>query len=129
VQECPGGEFKPGQQVAALMGGLGRRFDGGYAEYTCVPVSQVVPFTSSLPWSILGAIPEMLQTANGSLTVGLDAKSGQSLLVRGGTSEHAPVLVVPQLRRRPPSSSRVREAQSQRSSPAQVAAIMRIEPF
>ena len=86
VEECPGGEFKPGQQVAALMGGMGRRFDGGYAEYTCVPVSQVVPFTSSLPWSTLGAIPEMLQTANGSLTVGLDARAGQSLLVRGGTS-------------------------------------------
>jgi NADPH:quinone reductase len=86
VDECPGTEFKPGQQVAALMGGMGRRFDGGYAEYTCVPVSQVVPFTSSLPWSTLGAIPEMLQTANGSLTVGLDAQAGQSLLVRGGTS-------------------------------------------
>jgi NADPH:quinone reductase len=86
VEESPGGEFKPGQQVAALMGGMGRRFDGGYAEYTCVPVSQVVPFTSSLPWWTLGAIPEMLQTANGSLTVGLDAQAGQSLLVRGGTS-------------------------------------------
>jgi len=43
VAECPGGEFTPGQQVAALMGGMGRVFDGGYAEYTCVPVSQVVP--------------------------------------------------------------------------------------
>jgi NADPH:quinone reductase len=29
VDECPGGEFRPGQQVAALMGGMGRRFDGG----------------------------------------------------------------------------------------------------
>jgi NADPH:quinone reductase-like Zn-dependent oxidoreductase len=37
VEECPGGEFAPGQQVAALMGGMGRTFDGGYAEYTCVP--------------------------------------------------------------------------------------------
>src|SRR5215831_1078451 len=86
VEECPGNEFSVGQRVAALMGGMGRRFDGGYAEYTCVPTSQVVPFTSSLPWSTLGAIPEMLQTANGSLTVGLDAQPGQSILVRGGTS-------------------------------------------
>jgi NADPH:quinone reductase len=45
-----------------------------------------VPFTSNLDWSILGALPEMLQTANGSLNVGLDARSGQTLLVRGGTS-------------------------------------------
>jgi NADPH:quinone reductase len=86
VEECPGGEFALGQQVAALMGGMGRIFDGGYAEYTCVPTSQVVPFTSNLDWSTLGALPEMLQTANGSLSVGLDAKPGQTLLVRGGTS-------------------------------------------
>jgi NADPH:quinone reductase len=86
VESCPGGEFQRGQQVAALMGGMGRSFDGGYAEYTCVPASQVVSFTSHLDWATLGAIPEMLQTANGSLTVGLDAKQGQSILIRGGTS-------------------------------------------
>jgi NADPH:quinone reductase len=86
VESCPNGEFRPGQQVAALMGGMGRAYDGGYAEYTCVPATQVVPFESTLDWPTLGAIPEMLQTANGSLTVGLDAKAGQSILVRGGTS-------------------------------------------
>jgi NADPH:quinone reductase len=86
VESCPGGEYRAGQQVAALMGGMGRAYDGGYAEYTCVPVTQVVPFESTLEWATLGAIPEMLQTANGSLTVGLDAKAGQSILVRGGTS-------------------------------------------
>ena len=83
---CPGGELTEGRQVAAMMGGMGRTFDGGYAEYTCVPVSQVVPFSSELDWSTVGAVPEMLQTSYGSLTVGLDAKSGQSLLIRGGTS-------------------------------------------
>ena len=86
VESCPGGELQPGRQVAALMGGMGRAYDGGYAEYTCVPASQVVPFTSTLDWPTLGAIPEMLQTANGSLTLGLDAQQGQTLLVRGGTS-------------------------------------------
>jgi NADPH:quinone reductase len=86
VESCPGGEFRAGQQVAALMGGMGRAYDGGYAEFTCVPVTQVVPFESDLDWATLGAIPEMLQTANGSLTVGLDARAGQSILVRGGTS-------------------------------------------
>ena len=68
------------------MGGMGRTFDGGYAEYTCVPVRQVVPFTSSLDWATLGAVPEMLQTSHGSLTIGLDARAGQSILIRGGTS-------------------------------------------
>jgi len=86
VATCPGGEFTRGQQVAALMGGMGRAFDGGYAEYTCVPASQVVPFRSELDWAVLGAVPEMLQTANGSLDVGLDAQPGQSILIRGGTS-------------------------------------------
>ena len=31
-------------------------------------------------------MPEMVQTAHGSLTVGLDAQPGQTLLIRGGTS-------------------------------------------
>jgi len=86
VSACPGGEFTVGQQVATMMGGMGRLFDGGYAEYTCVPATQVIPFSSDLDWATLGAVPEMLQTAYGSLTIGLDAQPGQSILVRGGTS-------------------------------------------
>jgi len=68
------------------MGGMGRTFDGGYAEYTVVPRRQVIPFRSDLPWNILGAVPETLQTAYGSLTIGLDLQRGQSLLIRGGTA-------------------------------------------
>jgi NADPH:quinone reductase-like Zn-dependent oxidoreductase len=86
VAACPGGEFAIGQRVMAMMGGMGRTFDGGYAEYTCVPSAQVIAFRSELPWSTLGAVPEMLQTAYGSLRVGLDAQPGQSILIRGGTS-------------------------------------------
>ncbi len=86
VADSPGGESRAGQKVATLMGGMGRVFDGGYAEYTCVPARQVIAFESELPWSVIGAIPEMLQTAHGSLTIGLDIRPGQSLLIRGGTS-------------------------------------------
>ena len=86
VVEAPGGEFEAGTKVAAMMGGMGREFDGGYAEYVSVPVGIVLPFTSSLDWNILGGVPEMLQTAAGSLRVGLEAVDGQSLLIRGGTS-------------------------------------------
>ena len=86
VVDCPSGELVPGTQVAAMMGGMGRTFDGGYAEFTCVPVGQVVSFASDLDWATLGGVPEMLQTSYGSLTVGLDAQPGQSILIRGGTS-------------------------------------------
>ena len=89
-----GGEFAPGTQVVTMMGGMGRAFDGGYAEYVLVPVVQVTGFTSGLPWEQLGAVPEMLQTAYGSLTTGLRALPGQSLLVRGGTSSIGLALTV-----------------------------------
>src|SRR5947199_8938424 len=67
VEEAPGGEFRKGDAVATAMGGMGRQFDGSYAEFTCVPATQVHALKSSLPWDLLGAIPEMLQTAWGSL--------------------------------------------------------------
>ena len=51
-----------------------------------MPFGQVIAFRSDVDASVLGAVPEMLQTAYGSLTVGLDARPGQTLLVRGGTS-------------------------------------------
>jgi NADPH:quinone reductase-like Zn-dependent oxidoreductase len=86
VASCPGGEFEAGQRVVAMMGGMGRTFDGGYAEYTCVPATQVIAFVSDLDRATVGAVPEMLQTSYGSLTAGLDAHDGQSILIRGGTS-------------------------------------------
>jgi NADPH:quinone reductase len=86
VDAAPDSDLAVGTQVVAMMGGMGRVFDGGYAEYTVVPRSCVIPFSSSLPWAVLGAVPETLQTAYGSLTVGLDLRAGQTLLIRGGTS-------------------------------------------
>ncbi|MCJ7591029.1 MAG: zinc-binding alcohol dehydrogenase family protein [Woeseiaceae bacterium] len=86
VELAPGGEFEKGDIVATAMGGMGRLFDGGYAEYTCVPATQVQKLETSLPWETLGAIPEMLQTAWGSLFKSLRLEKGESLLVRGGTT-------------------------------------------
>ena len=81
-----GSGLVPGQKVVTMMGGMGRIYDGGYAEYTSVPQEQVIPFESELPWDVLGSVPEMLQTAYGSLSVGLDLQPLQTLLIRGGTS-------------------------------------------
>ena len=86
VEEAPGAEFNKGEIVASAMGGMGRDFDGAYAEYTRVPAGQVQVIKTSLPWETLGAIPEMLQTAWGSLFKSLRLRNGERLLVRGGTT-------------------------------------------
>src|ERR1700688_664273 len=86
VESAPGNEFRKGDIVATAMGGMGRQFDGGYAEYTCVPAKQVQVLKTELPWETLGAIPEMLQTAWGSLFKSLRLEKGERLLVRGGTT-------------------------------------------
>ena len=86
IEADPSGTYKPGQKVAAIMGGMGREFDGGYAQYASVPLNIVFPFDSELPWDVLGAIPEMFQTVSGSLNEALEIKQGETLLIRGGTS-------------------------------------------
>lgn len=86
VAEDASGLYKAGQQVAAIMGGMGRFFDGGYAEYALVPSEIVFPFRSKLSWDVLGAIPEMFQTVSGSLHQALEIAPGETLLIRGGTS-------------------------------------------
>ena len=89
VHSAPGGEFEPGTQVVTMMGGMGRVFNGGYAEFVSVPADQVIPFRSDLPWSTLGAVPEMLQTAYGSLSVGVQAVDGQSCSFAAGRRRSA----------------------------------------
>ena len=86
VEEAPGSEFRKGDIVATAMGGMGRQFDGGYAEYTCVPAKQVQLIKTELAWETLGAIPEMLQTSWGSLFKSLRLEKGERLPIRGGTT-------------------------------------------
>jgi NADPH:quinone reductase-like Zn-dependent oxidoreductase len=76
-----------GATVAAVMGEMGREFDGGYAEYALLPNSLLMPVTTTLPWDVLAALPETYLTAQGSLdALGVTPGSQGRLLIRGGTS-------------------------------------------
>ena len=90
IKEAPGNEdnFKEGDVVATAMGGMGRDFDGGYAEYTVVPASQVqlVQIVDKISWAMLGALPEMMQTTWGALFKALRLQNNDRLLIRGGTT-------------------------------------------
>ena len=86
VEAAPGTSFVEGQKVAAMMGGMGREYDGSYAEYTLVPEEHVFGLETDLGWDTLGALPEMFQTTDGSLTVGLEVDRAENILIRGGTS-------------------------------------------
>lgn len=78
--------FTKGQRVIALMGGMGRSYDGSYAEYALVPSKNVFKVDTTLGWEELAAIPETYYTAYGSLFDSLQFKPKDILLIRGGTS-------------------------------------------
>jgi NADPH:quinone reductase-like Zn-dependent oxidoreductase len=86
VVSAPEGTFTVGDTVATAMGGMGRKFDGSYAEYVSVTSGQVQALSTDLPWEVLGALPEMLQTAWCSLFTALRLHAGERLLIRGGTT-------------------------------------------
>lgn len=78
--------FKKGTKVVGLMGGMGRSFDGSYAEYCLLPIHHVFEVKSkNLTWEQIASIPETYFTAWGSLFECLDLKKGETLLIRGAT--------------------------------------------
>jgi NADPH:quinone reductase-like Zn-dependent oxidoreductase len=74
-----------GTTVAAVMGEMGREFDGGYAEYALLPDALLMPIETTLSWEVLAALPETYLTAQGALDA-LGIEPGTRLLIRGGTS-------------------------------------------
>lgn len=74
-----------GQKVVALMGGMGRSFNGSYAEYALLPTHHVFPVESKLSWTEMGAIPETYFTVWGSLFQCLRLTEDDMLLIRGAT--------------------------------------------
>ena len=81
--------FKKGDRVAALMGGMGRTFNGSYAEYCLLPVKNVFKIDdnvfSHLSVEEIIAIPETFFTSYASLKT-LQLNEDDTLLIRGATS-------------------------------------------
>jgi NADPH:quinone reductase-like Zn-dependent oxidoreductase len=65
---------------------MGRTRNGSYAELVTVPAGNVVPVSTSLPWTDLVALPEVYATAWAGLHQNLGLRPGQTVLVRGATS-------------------------------------------
>jgi NADPH:quinone reductase-like Zn-dependent oxidoreductase len=86
VDDAGGTDLREGETVAALMGEMGRAYDGGYAEYTLVPRERVLRIRTRLTWEEFAALPETWLTAWGSLFDAMDVRGGETLLIRGGTS-------------------------------------------
>jgi NADPH:quinone reductase-like Zn-dependent oxidoreductase len=86
VEDASNTDLKKGDKVIALMGGMGRSFNGSYEEYVLLPKKNVFKVTTKLDWIHLAAIPETYFTAWGSLFTCLNLKASDSLLIRGGTS-------------------------------------------
>lgn len=86
VEAAPGAEFEAGQTVVATTGGMGRDYDGSYAEFVSVPAEHVHAVDTTLDWPQLAAVPELFHTAWGGLDLALGIAAGESLLIRGGSS-------------------------------------------
>ncbi|WP_242622584.1 alcohol dehydrogenase catalytic domain-containing protein [Lachnoclostridium sp. Marseille-P6806] len=85
IADASDGGLTIGQKVIAMMGGMGRSFNGSYAEYAMLPLHHVFAIESDLPWEALGAVPETYFTAWGSLFECLQLKPDDTLLIRGAT--------------------------------------------
>lgn len=77
--------LKKGQKVMALMGGMGRSFNGSYEEYALLPAHHVFEVETELSWEELAAVPETYFTAWGSLFECLHLHQNDTLLIRGAT--------------------------------------------
>ena len=82
-------DFKKGEKVIGLMGGMGRSFNGSYAEYTLLPSKNVFKIPPAafnhLTLEEIISIPETYFTAFGSVEA-LKISEKDTVLIRGATS-------------------------------------------
>jgi putative PIG3 family NAD(P)H quinone oxidoreductase len=73
-------EWSTGQEVCALLTG------GGYAEYTAVPASQILPIPDGVDLHAAASLPEVACTVWSNLVLTAHLTQGQVLLIHGGAS-------------------------------------------
>ncbi len=71
---------RAGEEVCALLSG------GGYAEYVAVPAGQVLPLPSGVGLKEAASLPEAAATSMMALVLEGGLKSGESVLIHGGSS-------------------------------------------
>jgi len=90
VENPSDSSLKKGDKVFSMMNGMGRKFEGSYAEYILIPKNQVYLLKlSEESWEKLAAYPELYYTAYASLFRSLKLEKGETLLIRGGTGSVA----------------------------------------
>lgn len=72
--------YQPGDAVCALLAG------GGYAEYVCVPVIQVLPVPRGFSFAEAAAIPEVYATVWQNIFMDAALKPGENVLIHAGGS-------------------------------------------
>ena len=65
---------------------LGRRRNGGYAEFVCVPAANCLPFPENLSWEQAAAVPLVFLTAWHMLVTRAHVRPGEDVLVIGAGS-------------------------------------------
>ncbi|NLF32391.1 MAG: NAD(P)H-quinone oxidoreductase [Planctomycetes bacterium] len=80
VQAPPGGRWKAGDRVCALLGG------GGYAEKVAVPADMALPVPAGLSMAEAAAIPEAFATSYLNLCLEGGMKAGETVFIQAGAS-------------------------------------------
>ena len=80
LQAPPGGRWKVGDKVCALLGG------GGYAEKVAVPADMALPVPAGLSMVEAAAIPEAFATSYLNLCLEGGMKAGETVFIQAGAS-------------------------------------------
>jgi NADPH:quinone reductase len=80
LQAPPGGRWKAGDKVCALLGG------GGYAEKAAVPADLALPVPAGLSMVEAAAIPEAFATSYLNLCLEGGMKAGETVFIQAGAS-------------------------------------------